>query len=85
MAYEHQLKDSYVVKNLRKFKKAQHFLSSERVFSIYPPSICELAKELLTVDSEQKKKVWELLRDVSREKESTLQAIKDLMTMGLSI
>lgn len=79
--YPELLKQSFVLKDLKKFKKAPHFLENHRLYSQYPELICDLAQKIFTNDGQPRRKAWKLLRESMADKISLGQIIWDLMRM----
>ncbi|MDH5696036.1 MAG: FAD-dependent oxidoreductase [Dehalococcoidia bacterium] len=77
--YLELLRESLVLKDLKTFKKAPHFLENPRIYSLYPELACDLAEKLFTNDGRPRKKTWELLRQAMDGKVSFWQIARDLM------
>ncbi len=65
--YTERLRDSYVLKDLRKYRRFPSFLDShEEIFSSLPRLKCMAAREMLTVNGvtkkEKQKKIWKKFR-----------------------
>jgi electron transfer flavoprotein-quinone oxidoreductase len=65
--YEQLLRDSYVIRDLQKYRRAPHFFESRRdIFRAYPEIARRAAEIMLTVDGVSKRQkqwqiVWEAL------------------------
>jgi len=77
--YQELLEKSFVLKDLRTFKGAPHFLENQRIYSLYPDLACDLAEKLLTNDGKPRKKVWKHLREAMSSKVSLFQVARDLL------
>jgi electron transfer flavoprotein-quinone oxidoreductase len=77
--YRELLEQSFVLKDLKTFSKAPHFMEKSRIYSTYPELACNLAKGLFTSDGKPRKKAWQLFREASRGKISLWQMALDLM------
>lgn len=79
--YLNLLKQSFVLKDLKTFKKAPHFLENPRLYRQYPELVCDLAEKILTHQGSPRKKIWKQLRESMDGKISFWQIIRDLMRM----
>jgi electron transfer flavoprotein-quinone oxidoreductase len=79
--YPERLKQNFVLKDLKTFKKAPHFLENYRIYSNYPALICDLAEKIFTNDGKPRKKIWKLLKQSKENKVSFPQMIHDLIKM----
>jgi len=77
--YQKLLEQSFVLKDLKTFKKAPHFLENPRIYSVYPELACELAEKIFTNDGKPRKKSWQLLTEAMKGKTSLSQIACDLM------
>lgn len=77
--YSELLRESFVLKDLKTFRKAPHFLENPRIYSLYPELACDLAEKLFINDGRPRKKTWELLRQAMDGKVSFWQIARDLM------
>lgn len=79
--YLNLLKQSFVLKDLKTFKKAPRFLENPRLYRQYPELVCDLAEKILTHQGSPRKKIWKQLRESMDGKVSFWQIIRDLMRM----
>lgn len=77
--YEQALNDSFVLKELKAFKKAPSFLSNPRIYNLYPQLICELLSALHTVNGTPKKLYPTLRSLMKRKNASIISLIRDLV------
>lgn len=77
--YRELLEQSFVLKDLKSFRKAPHFLDNPRLYSSYPGLVCDLAEKLFTNDGKPRRKAWQLLREAMKERVSFWQVACDLM------
>lgn len=77
--YPELLKRSFVLKDLKTFKKAPRFLENPRIYSLYPSLVCDLAEKIFTNDGKPRKKTWNLLKQSMNDKISCWQIIRDLI------
>lgn len=79
--YERLLKDSFVIKDLNRYKKAWKALDNQRLYTSYPEIILELVERLYTVDGKEKGKLVDELRRAMRGRISLFSAILDGLRM----
>ena len=77
--YQELLEQSFVLKDLKTYKEAPHFLENPRIYNIYPELACNLAEKLFTSDGQPRKRAWQLLRETMKDKVSLQQLARDLM------
>jgi len=75
--YEKLLRESFVLEDLKNFRRASRFLDNQRIYATYPDIFCGLAEKVFTVDGNPKKKLWRLAREEMKGKVSSWQLIKD--------
>jgi len=80
--YETLLKESFVLKDLEKFRRAPAFLENERLYKTYPDLVCGLAEKVFTVDGNPKKRIRQLAREEMKGKVSLLQLLRDGISAG---
>ncbi len=83
--YEDLLADTFVLRDLKKFRSAPHFLENQRIYSVYPDLVCSLAERIFQVDGNPKEKVWQLAREEMKGKVSLWQLIRDAMSARRAI
>ena len=54
--YEHLLKDTFVLQDLRTFKRLPAFLDNPRLFQLYPEAVSDLVEELFWIGHQPKSK-----------------------------
>ena len=79
--YPELLRQNFILKDLKTFRKAPHFLENPRIYSSYPALICEMAEKIFTNDGRPRKKIWELFKESKDDKVSLMQMISDLIQM----
>ena len=77
--YQDLLEQSFVLKDLKTYRKAPHFLENPRIYSSYPELACDLAERIFTNDGKPREKTWQLLREAMKDRVSWRQLICDLM------
>lgn len=79
--YKEQLNQSFVLKDLKTFKKAPHFLENPRLYKQYPEFACDLARKIFTNDGQPRRKIWKMARQSMEGKTSFWQIMCDLIKM----
>ena len=83
--YEKLLTESFVLQDLKRFKRAPQFLEIQRIYSTYPDLACSLAEKIFSVDGNPKKKIWQLAREGMKGKVSLWQLIRDGISGGRNL
>lgn len=83
--YETLLKESFVLKDLAKFRRAPAFLENQRLYSTYPDLVCGLAERVFRVDGTPKEKIRKIARKEMKGKVSLWQLVKDGIAAGRSM
>lgn len=77
--YEEALNDSFIMRELKAFRRAPSYLSNHRIYSLYPRLICELFSNIYTVDGKPKR-LYPTLRGLMKSmKASPINLIRDLI------
>ena len=77
--YQELLEKSFILKDLKTFKKAPHFLENQRIYTTYPEFVCNLFEKLYTTDGKPRKRVFPLLTESMKGRVSLVQIMSDLM------
>lgn len=83
--YQQILEESYVLKDLKKFKHALPFTENPRLHNTYPSLICQLAEQLFTVGSSPREKILPHLRRAMRGQVSWWELLKDMKDAGRAL
>jgi electron transfer flavoprotein-quinone oxidoreductase len=83
--YPELLKQSFVLQDLKTFKRTPLLLENPRFYRQYPELACELAEKIFSNDGRPRKKFWKLFRDSQKGKISLLQMIHDLFQIKRSL
>lgn len=75
--YQSRLEESFVLQDLRHFRRAPDFLANPRLYQIYPEVACKLARRFFQVDGQPKKKLLHLVREETKGKVSLWQLVRD--------
>jgi electron transfer flavoprotein-quinone oxidoreductase len=77
--YQKLLEKSFVLKDLKTFKKAPHFLENQRIYTIYPEFACNLAEKLFASDGKPRKRAWHILTESMKGRVSLSQVAQDII------
>ncbi|MFQ6108827.1 MAG: FAD-dependent oxidoreductase [Candidatus Aminicenantales bacterium] len=78
-SYKEKLAQSFVLKDLKTFRKAPAFLENTRLYKQYPELVCDLAEKIFTNDGRPRKKIWKMIQESMEGKVSFRQMIQDLI------
>jgi electron transfer flavoprotein-quinone oxidoreductase len=78
-SYQESLEQSFVLKDLKTFSGAPHFLENPRIYTTYSELACKFAGKLFTSDGKPRKNTWQVLREVMKGKVSLWQIARDAM------
>ena len=76
--YPELMEQSFILKDLKTFKRAPLLLENPRFYRQYPELACELAEKIFTNDGITRKKFWKMFRESQKGKISLWQMIRDL-------
>ncbi|MHA1617255.1 MAG: FAD-dependent oxidoreductase [Candidatus Njordarchaeales archaeon] len=76
--YVKKLRNSFVLRELKAFRKAPKFLGNKRLYSDYPKILCSFFREIYRIDGEPKR-VYPTLRKVMKGRVSLLTILKDVI------
>lgn len=84
-AYEHRLRESFVLKDMETFKGLSRLMHNDRLFTVYPKIVSSVMREMFRSDGKQKMKpvrvvMRSLLKDLSIK-----EGISDIVQIGRSI
>jgi electron transfer flavoprotein-quinone oxidoreductase len=77
--YQDLLEQSFVLKDLKTFKKAPGFLENQRIYANYPELACNFMEKIFTSDGRPRKRAWQIFRETMRGKVSLWRMILDLI------
>lgn len=75
--YEALLNDSFVLQDLKTFRRAPTFLRKARLYELYPTLACGAAHKLFRVDGQPRKRLFTLIRGEMRGRTSLWRVVKD--------
>lgn len=67
-AYKKLLEESYVIKDLKQFRKAPHMLHNNRIYQEYPELMCSFMENIYRIDGAPKENVTKQFLKSAREK-----------------
>ena len=76
--YKTGLEEGFVMKDMRTYRHASSFLRNRRLYTTYPAFLCDLSKELFSVEGVPKEKIWKTFREKKKGKLSLWDLAKDL-------
>lgn len=77
--YQELLEQSFVLQDLKTYRRAHQFLTNPRIYTIYPELICEVAERIFLSDGRPRKRAWELFRTAMKGRISAWRMFSDLM------
>ena len=77
--YEKQLRETFVLRDLQKYRHAPHFLANPRLYSTYPDLACGLMERLFSVDGGPRQNLFSAARGEMKDKVSLIRSIADLL------
>jgi electron transfer flavoprotein-quinone oxidoreductase len=83
--YEKKLKESFVLKDLKLYRKAPKMLHIDRLYETYPEVICNFFERLYRIDGAPKEKLGKLILKKAREKATTRELLSDAFTAWRSV
>jgi electron transfer flavoprotein-quinone oxidoreductase len=83
--YKDLLEESFVLKDLKTFRRATAFQANPRVYEIYPSLVCGVSRRLFQVTGQPKKKILSMLRAEMKGKVSLWQLVKDIIQAGRAL
>jgi len=83
--YRDELEKSYVMKDLRAFQGAVHFLHNEAMFTRVPALVCDFGREFFTIKNQPTPKVSQMLRGAIKRNSSYMELFKLGLKGGRSL
>ncbi len=78
--YEKKLRESFVLRDLETFRHSREVLDNPRLLKVYPKFLCELLRDLYTVDSGPKASLYKTAREAVRKHVLTWDGFKDFLS-----
>ncbi len=83
--YESLLRNSFIIKELQAYNKANAVLNNNTIYNNYVKSILGFVKDIYTVDDNVKKMLGTMLNSLHRNNLTLVTAMKDLITVLLNL
>jgi len=77
--YEKKLKESFVLRDLKRYSRYPAFFSNERLYSAYPRLVNEFLHGAYFVDGSDKGHLYDIMKSAMRDKVSAIGVLKDLV------
>ena len=77
--YEERLKDSYILKDLKTFRRMETAMKNRALYTVYPKVVGEAFADLYLGTGKPKKRIWRLLWDHLRSQRRLTDLLKDLL------
>ena len=78
--YRRRLEESYVLKDLKLYKRVPHMLHNDRIYTQYPELVCGLMDKIYRIDGTPKQTMTKMLLDAAREKIGLKNLLADVFT-----
>jgi len=78
-SYEQALQEIFVLKDLKTFREAPHFLENERIYNAYPQWACDLMSRIFCSNGKPRKHTFEVVRESMKGRFTILQLLSDFM------
>jgi len=76
--YRRLLEESYVLKDLKLYRRTPHMLHNDRIYSQYPELVCGLMDEIYRIDGTPKETMTKMLLRAAREKIGLKNVLADV-------
>jgi electron transfer flavoprotein-quinone oxidoreductase len=83
--YKALLKKSFIIQDLKTYRRMPGFLSDPRVYDLYPHILCGLAKEIYSADGRPKERIARMLKKQVHGKISIWRFLHDMIKAGRSL
>jgi electron transfer flavoprotein-quinone oxidoreductase len=83
--YRRKLEESFVLKDLKNFRRAPKLLEIERLYQAYPELICDYLDHIYRIDGSPKEGLIDMLLEDARRKVGTANLLRDAWTTWRSI
>lgn len=77
--YQELLEQTFVLKDLKTYRKAYHFLENPRIYTIYPELACDFADKIFTNDGRPRKRTWNTLKDAMKNRVAIWEIARDVL------
>jgi electron transfer flavoprotein-quinone oxidoreductase len=83
--YKTLLEESFVLKDLKTFRRAPSFQANPRIYELYPSLVCGASRRLFRSTGQPKKKILSLVRAEMKGKISPWRLAKDIIQAGRAL
>jgi electron transfer flavoprotein-quinone oxidoreductase len=83
--YRSLLKESFVLKDLKTFRRAPAFQDNPRIYELYPSLVCGISRKIYRANGQPKKKIFSLVREEMKGRISPWRIIKDMIQAGRAL
>jgi electron transfer flavoprotein-quinone oxidoreductase len=77
--YLDMLNNSFVLRDLRRYKNSPKFMNNQRLYTVYPRLINEIYKQIMHVDGSTKPLLGKLMLDLTFKKVNPIYLVKDMI------
>jgi len=77
-SYQRMLEDSYVLKDLKMYRRTPQMLHNDRIYSQYPDLVCSVMDEIYRIDGQPKETMTKLLLRKVKEKVGLKNVLADV-------
>ncbi len=73
------LNNSFVLRDLRRYKNSPKFMNNQRLYTVYPRLINEIYKQIMHVDGSTKPLLGKLMLDLTFKNVNPIYLVKDII------
>ncbi|MDF1554567.1 MAG: FAD-dependent oxidoreductase [Deferrisomatales bacterium] len=84
-SYRRKLEQSFVLKDLKLYRRAPKMLHIDRLYEIYPAVLCDFMDRVYRIDGTPKEKLAKLLLNKARQRVTTRELLSDAFTAWRSV
>jgi electron transfer flavoprotein-quinone oxidoreductase len=77
--YKQLLEQSFVLRDLKRFRRLPKFFQTERIYKEYPAWICSVFQNLFSIDGKPRKKALQILFKEKPKNLTCLRGVVDLL------
>lgn len=78
--YRRLLEESYVLKDLKLYKRVPHMLHNDRIYSQYPELVCGMMDKIYRINGKPKETMTKMLLNAAKEKIGLKNLLADVFT-----
>jgi electron transfer flavoprotein-quinone oxidoreductase len=83
--YKRLLEESFVIQDMKTFRRAPAFQANPRIYELYPSLVCGVSRRIFQVTGHPRKKIMSLVRTEMKGKISPRQLVKDILQAGRAL